>query len=95
MCCACFTVGYCCSCAAGGAAEMLAKELHSALRENVTTSGGGRGPAAQLFEDCLVTTDSGGRSRQSSRPLLLIFERGADFFPVLQHTSTYQVCIGS
>ena len=25
------------------------------------------------------------------RPLLLIFDRGSDFFPVLQHTSTYQV----
>lgn len=71
--------------ASGGAAQMLAQELCAMLKENVS----GRGPATALFEDCLVTSD---RSRQA-RPLLLIFERGADFFPILQHTSTYQALI--
>ncbi|KAJ1424134.1 Sec1-like protein [Ochromonadaceae sp. CCMP2298] len=67
-------------CAPGGAAEMLSRELNSLLRENTSS----RGPAQQLFEDCL-----GDRSR----PLLLIADRMADLFPVLQHAATYQALI--
>jgi hypothetical protein len=61
---------------------MLSRELNSLLRENTSS----RGPAQQLFEDCL-----GDRSR----PLLLIADRMADLFPVLQHAATYQVGLTS
>jgi len=65
----------------GAAAEMLAHEFNSLLKENISS----RGPAQALFEDCLV----GDRPR----PLLLIFDRSSDFFPILQHTSKYQALI--
>lgn len=80
----------------GGAAEMLAHELNGLLKENVMS----RGPAQALFEvnrpssqqcpcadhllqDCLV--------HDRSRPLMIVVDRVSDLFPVLQHTSTYQV----
>lgn len=65
----------------GGAAEMLASELHGILKENISS----RGPAQALFEDCLV--------HDKARPLLLIVERSSDMFPVFQHNSTYQALI--
>jgi hypothetical protein len=64
----------------GGAAEMLAGELGSLLRENLAP----RGPAYALFSESLAA------SQHQARPLLLIFDRSADMAPVLQHTSTYQ-----
>eukprot|EP01038_Epipyxis_sp_PR26KG_P005707 gene5707-7877_t len=64
-----------------GPAEMLAHELNSLLKENISS----RGPAQALFEDCLMN--------DRSRPLLLIFDRTADLFPVLQHNLTYQALI--
>eukprot|EP00598_Pedospumella_elongata_P001545 CAMPEP_0184981196 /NCGR_PEP_ID=MMETSP1098-20130426/11029_1 /TAXON_ID=89044 /ORGANISM="Spumella elongata, Strain CCAP 955/1" /LENGTH=650 /DNA_ID=CAMNT_0027504739 /DNA_START=110 /DNA_END=2062 /DNA_ORIENTATION=- len=70
-------------CAPGGAAEMLAQELNSLLRENISA----RGPAQALFEDAMVNND------RTSRPLLLISDRISDLFPVLQHASTYQALI--
>jgi hypothetical protein len=63
---------------AGGAAEMLAKELCSTLKENISP----RGVAQSLFTESLVS----GRTR----PLLLIFDRLSDMSPPLLHTSTYQ-----
>lgn len=65
----------------GGAAEMLAREFNTMLRENISV----RGPAQALFEDCLV--------QDRVRPLMLIVDRSVDLFPVLQHTSTYQALI--
>jgi hypothetical protein len=63
---------------AGGAAEMLARELCDNLRENLSL----RGPAQSLFTDCLIS--------DRARPLLLIFDRTCDMSPPLLHTSTYQ-----
>jgi len=68
-------------CAPGGAAEMLARELNTMLRENISS----RGSAQSLFEDCLVN--------DRSRPLLLIADRVTDLFPILQHAATYQALI--
>lgn len=86
----------------GGAAEMLAHEVCSLLRENTSV----KGPAQNLFEvstlalrpllctisgddislqDCLVN--------DRSRPLLLVFDRAVDMFPVLQHNGSYQALI--
>jgi len=65
----------------GGAAEMLAQELCSSLRENLSP----RGAAQGLFADCLIS--------DRPRPLLLIFDRSADIFPMLMHTSTYQALV--
>lgn len=66
---------------AGGAAEMLAQELCSVLRENLSA----RGPAQALFSECLLS--------DKPRPLLLIFDRTCDMSPPLQHTSTYQALV--
>lgn len=66
---------------AGGAAEMLAQEVCSSLRENLSP----RGPAQSLFSECLLS--------DRSRPLLLIFDRTSDMAPLLQHTSTYQALV--
>lgn len=60
---------------------MLAHELCGMLRENISA----KGPAPSLFEECLVN--------DRSRPLLLIFDRACDLFPVLQHSSLYQVSL--
>lgn len=68
----------------GGAAEMLANELCTMLRDNVSSRSGA---AQSLFEDCLVS------EHNRPRPLLLILDRTADLFPVLQHTSTYQALV--
>ena len=65
----------------GGAAEMLAQELCSVLRENLSA----RGPAQALFSECLLS--------DKPRPLLLIFDRTCDMSPPLQHTSTYQALV--
>ena len=75
----------------GGAAEMLANEVCTALRD-ITAQ---RGPAQSLFAEALSNSassniQSGGLS---SRPLLLIFDRTADMIPPLMHTSTYQALI--
>jgi Tfp pilus assembly protein FimT len=67
----------------GGAAEMLASEVTTILRENISS----RGPAQPLFEDCLVHSD------RSQRPLMIIMDRSNDLFPMLQHNSTYQALI--
>lgn len=66
----------------GGAAEMLAREVNTLLRENITP----RGSQPSLLGDCLVQAER-------SRPLLLITDRIIDLFPILQHTSTYQALI--
>jgi hypothetical protein len=66
----------------GGAAEMLAREVNTLLRENITP----RGSQPSLLGDCLVQAER-------SRPLLLITDRMIDLFPILQHTSTYQALI--
>lgn len=58
---------------------MLAQSFAALLRENISP----RGPASSLFADALVS--------DRPRPLLLIFDRNSDIFPLLQHTSTYQV----
>ena len=68
----------------GGAAEMLANDVCSMLRDAISSRSGA---AQSLFEDCLV----GDHNRP--RPLLLILDRTADLFPLLQHTSTYQALI--
>lgn len=65
----------------GGAAEMLAHEVNNVLKENISS----RGPAQALFEDSLM--------HDRSRPLLLIIDRSADLFPILQHNSAYQALI--
>lgn len=65
----------------GGAAEMLARNLFSLLKENISP----RGPAHSLFAESLVS--------DRPRPLLLIFDRNCDIFPLLQHSSTYQALV--
>jgi sec1 family domain-containing protein 1 len=65
----------------GGAAEMLARNLFSLLKENISP----RGPAHSLFAESLVS--------DRPRPLLLIFDRNSDIFPLLQHSSTYQALV--
>ena len=67
----------------GGAAEMLAQELGSLLRENLSP----RGPAQALLNESL------GVSQHQPRTLMLIFDRSADMAPPLQHTSTYQALV--
>lgn len=66
----------------GGAAEMLAHDFCSLLRENLSI----RGPAQSLFADCL-------NSDARNPPLLLLFDRTSDMSPPLLHTSTYQALI--
>eukprot|EP00981_Chlorochromonas_danica_P007329 scaffold1690_cov177-Ochromonas_danica.AAC.6 len=66
----------------GGAAEMLAQEVNTLLKEAVFS----RGPVQAIFEDCLVAHDR-------ARPLMIVVDRASDFFPVLQHTSAYQALI--
>jgi hypothetical protein len=68
---------------AGGAAEMLAQEVGSLLRENLAP----RGPANALFAESLAA------AQHQARPLLLIFDRSADMSPLLLHTSTYQALV--
>jgi hypothetical protein len=58
---------------------MLAADLCAQLKENISS----KGPAQGLFEDCMVN--------DRSRPLLLVFDRACDLFPIFQHNSTYQV----
>ena len=65
----------------GGAAEMLAQTLYQSLVEHLSP----RGPAGNLFADCLISTgsasalggtgSSGDGTSTSSRPLLLLFDR--------------------
>eukprot|EP01034_Spumella_vulgaris_P023349 gene23349-29562_t len=64
-----------------GAAEMLAADLCAQLKENISV----KGPAQSLFGDCMVN--------DRSRPLLLIFDRACDLFPIFQHNSTYQALV--
>jgi sec1 family domain-containing protein 1 len=91
------------SAAPGGAAEMLAREFHQLLRDHVGSSSNSlRGTssnssssssssapsaaAASLFEDAFMQD-------RSMRPLLVIYDRSQDLFPILQHQSTYQALI--
>lgn len=64
----------------GGAAEMLSQSLHSLIRETQSP----RGASANILS---------GDSFDRPRPLLLIFDRTCDMFPILQHTATYQALI--
>lgn len=66
---------------AGGAAGLLAQNLCDLLRENISP----RGPAQQLFSECLIS--------DRSRPLLLIFDRTSDMTTPLMHSSLYQPLI--
>ncbi len=66
---------------AGGAAGMLAQNLCDLLRENISP----RGPAQQLFSECLIS--------DRARPLLLIFDRTSDMTTPLMHSSLYQPLI--
>jgi sec1 family domain-containing protein 1 len=67
----------------GGAAEMLARDLGSLLRENLDP----RGAAHSLFTEAISA------SQHQNRPLFLIFDRSTDMAPPLQHTSTYQALV--
>lgn len=62
----------------GGPAEMLANDLCTSLRENLSPRGG----AHTFFSDFLVT--------DRPRPLLLIFDRTCDMALPLTHSSSYQ-----
>eukprot|EP00605_Chrysophyceae_sp_TOSAG23-4_P002225 GSChrysophyteH1.ASY1.ANO1.2468.1 assembled CDS len=68
---------------AGGAAEMLAQEVGSLLRENLDP----RGAAHSLFAEALAS------SQHQTRPLMLIFDRSSDMSPLVQHASTYQALV--
>ena len=67
----------------GGAAEMLAQNLGSLLRENI----GPRGPASALFGESLSL------SQHRSRPLLVVIDRSTDMCPPIQHNASYQALI--
>jgi sec1 family domain-containing protein 1 len=60
---------------------MLATELNSLLRDSLSA----RSTSSSLFEECLV--------HDQRRPLLIVLERSADIFPVLQHNALYQALI--
>mmetsp|Transcript_8618 Transcript_8618/g.12859 ORF Transcript_8618/g.12859 Transcript_8618/m.12859 type:complete len:651 (-) Transcript_8618:37-1989(-) len=62
----------------GGPAEMVAQELCSALRENLSP----RGAAHSIFGDFLVS--------DRPRPLLLVLDRTSDLATPLMHSSSYQ-----
>mgnify|MGYP003385786628 FL=1 len=82
-------------CAPGGAAEMCAQSLYTALCDNCTP----RGPAYSLFTDCLVSNTNSSSDYSSTagaisnRPLLLIFDRASDLTPPLMHSESYQALI--
>ena len=74
----------------GGAAEMLAMDVCSALRESLSP----RGAAYSLFADAVSASAAPvSSSGVSPRPLLLIVDRTSDMIPSLMHTSTYQALI--
>ena len=74
----------------GGAAEMLAHKLNSAIKESSTP----RGPAYALFSEALSSSLAyPSPGNMSTRPLLLIFDRTADMTPPLMHSATYQALV--
>ena len=69
----------------GGPAEMLAHELCTLLRDQITIRS--NTTSNNLFIDCMNTMD------HRNRPLLVLFDRTFDMSPPLLHTSTYQALI--
>jgi hypothetical protein len=67
----------------GGAAAMLATELGTLLRENISP----RGAAQALFSESLSL------NQHQSRPLLVVFDRSTDMCPIVQHTASYQALV--
>ena len=71
----------------GGPAEMLANELNTLIKENISIKNTGNN---NVFNDCLSMANN---SSNISRPLLIIYDRTCDMMPPLLHTSTYQALI--
>lgn len=67
---------------------MLAHEVCSVMKEYFST----RNPTHQIFENCLTQSShssSSSTSSPSARPVLVLFDRSLDLFPLLTHSSSY------